>query len=327
MVDLSSPWLTPVIIVTFLLTSVGLGIALRVASRPTAARSRVLAHAGKTLEAEGQPDTSNARLREALRRRERARRWPTLTNWNRRTSEALLVGDVPLRPVEYAAMRVGFGTVLALAAYLLIGHPLIVGGVFIVGSLPPMFWLRWRQQRRRHQVDSQLADTLDLTVNALRSGQTFLRGLQLVAREMPKPISTEAATTIAEIQVGVPLAQALQNLADRSRNDDLGLVVAAVQIQASVGGDLGEVLGNISGTIRERYRIKSEVRALTAQGRLSGWIIGLLPLVLAGALVVLSPGYITPLIGTAIGQGLLGLAVFLWVLGFIVVRRIVTIEY
>ncbi len=319
-------WAVPALIATFVLVSAGLGLALHIAMRPASVRGRVAAYVADVTPRLS-PTRPNARWKGVLAERRRMRRWSAIAQWHQRMATDLMTADLPLRPIEWMAIRVGVGLLLAIVVAVRFGNPLFAEPALLVGAFMPPLWLRRRRTKRRHRIESQLPDALDLIANAVRSGQTFARGLKLVADELPAPMSTEAATALAEIQVGVSVDAALDNLSRRTRLYDIELIVAAVQIQQSVGGDLGEVLRNISATIRERGRIKAEVRALTAQGRLSGWVIGLLPIGLAVGLALINPDYMRPLFTEPLGRMLIGAAATLWVLGFVVVRRVVTVDF
>src|SRR5690606_32429750 len=145
--------------------------------------------------------------------------------------------------------------------------------------------------RRLHAFENQLSDTLNLWVNALRSGYSVLQGMEAIATELPPPISREFERVVQEVRLGLSLEQALANLVRRMPSEDLDLIVTAINIQREVGGNLAEILDIISHTIRERVRMKGEIRTLTSQGRLTGWVIGLLPLILAFLVYSINPRY------------------------------------
>ena len=325
---MTAAWAAPAVLLSFTLAMVAAGLAVSLATRPRSLRGRL----GPYMENAPSPSpspapASRARWRDALRRRQQLRRWRTLAAFHQRLATDLQAAELPLRPTEYVALRLGAGVVTGLVLYLRFGLPLAALPGLVVGAFLLQLWLRRRQAKRRHRFEAQLPDMLDLIATAVRSGQTFARGLQLVADELPGPIATEAAMTVAEMQVGVPLTVAMQHMADRNQLHDLELVVAAVQIQHAVGGDLGEVLGNIGATVRERGRIRGEVRALTAQARMSGWAIGLLPIGLGAGLALLNPTYMQPLITKTVGRALLLGAVVAWLAGFWFVRRIAAVEF
>ena len=142
---------------------------------------------------------------------------------------------------------------------------LLVGAV--IGFFLPRWYVRRRQGKRLNQFNKQLPDTITLIANALRAGSSFLQAIELVVREARPPISTEFQRVIREVNLGLPFEQALENLVRRVKSEDLELMVTAISIQYQVGGNLAEILDSIAFTIRERVRIKGEIRTLTAQQR------------------------------------------------------------
>ena len=203
----------------------------------------------------------------------------------------------------------------------------------LIGFMLPRFWLGRRKSSRLGAFNKQLPDTITLIANALRAGSSFLQAIEMVVREARPPVSTEFARVIREVNLGLPFEQALENMVRRVRSDDLELMATAISIQHTVGGNLAEILDSIAFTIRERVRIKGEIRTLTAQQRLSGYVVGFLPIGLAGFLFVAAPEFLKPmfdervkLIGLPAGVVILmigGVAMFL---GFMMIRRIVDIE-
>jgi tight adherence protein B len=184
--------------------------------------------------------------------------------------------------------------------------------------------------------DGQLSDTLNLWVNALRSGYSVLQAMEAIATELPPPVSVEFERVVQEVRLGLSVAQALDNMYHRVPSEDLDLVITAVNIQREVGGNLAEVLDNISFTIRERVRIKGEIRTLTAQGRISGTIISLLPIGLGLVLYLINPEYVSqlwimeaPWIFPNVipcGYVLIGVGGLMIFLGWLAIRKIVSIE-
>lgn len=199
----------------------------------------------------------------------------------------------------------------------------------------PLPWVYVRSLRARYyrRFDEQLADTLMLMSNSLRAGFSFLQALEMVARESPFPISNEFAMLTQEVSLGVSITQALENLGARIRSSDLDLVVTAVIIQRETGGGLAEILDTIAGVIHERMRIKGEVRTLTAQGRLTGAVLGFLPVFLGVGLHLVSrvaapndPSFMTPLMTEDVGKMMIAGALVLQVMGFAWIMKIVTIK-
>jgi tight adherence protein B len=247
--------------------------------------------------------------------------------------------DLHLRPTEYLAIWVGSTVGLPifmvfLSAFLpALRNPLLLLiGVF-VGFLLPRLWLARRRNGRLGAFNKQLPDTITLIANALRAGSSFLQAIELVVRESRPPISIEFARVIREVNLGLPFEQALENMVRRVRSDDLELMATAISIQHQVGGNLAEILDSIAYTIRERIRIKGEIRTLTAQQRLSGYVVAGLPIALAGFLFIAAPGFMDPMfdervsiIGLPAGVIILGFGGMMMFIGFMLIRKIVDIE-
>lgn len=166
----------------------------------------------------------------------------------------------------------------------------LVGGG--LGLFAPNFYVGWRKGQRLKAFDNQLGDTLNLLVNALRSGYSVLQAMEAVAKELPAPVSVEFRRVVQEIQLGLPMETALEHLLGRIASEDLDLVITAINIQREVGGNLAEILDVISHTIRERIRIKGEIAVLTSQGMATGWAITMMPLALMGILSIVNRPYI-----------------------------------
>jgi tight adherence protein B len=193
--------------------------------------------------------------------------------------------------------------------------------------------LNRRKGQRLKAFNSRLADTITLIANALRAGSSFLQAIEMVVRESEPPVSTEFGRVIREVNLGLPFEEALQNMVRRVRSDDLELMATAISVQHQVGGNLAEILDSISFTIRERIRIKGEIRTLTAQQRLSGYVVGFLPIGLTGVLFLIAPGFMDPMFrkppdvfGLPAGMLILGFGFFMMFIGFMIIRRIVDIE-
>lgn len=165
----------------------------------------------------------------------------------------------------------------------------------VIFSFIPDIYLAVRTRQRINAFNSQLGDTITMMANALRGGYSFLQTLDMVAREAPPPMSTEFRRVVQEVGLGLSTEEALQNLLRRMPSDDLELLITAVNIQMEVGGNLAQILDTIGHTIRERVRIKGEIRTLTAQGRISAWVITGLPVGLAIFIQTINPEYMKPI--------------------------------
>jgi tight adherence protein B len=212
---------------------------------------------------------------------------------------------------------------LALVLSLRFGNAIIgaVGFLFF-GSLPLLYVLQRRSQRLR-RFSEQFPDAIDMMTSALRAGHALGRAIQLVAMEAPEPIKTEFRKTFEEQNLGLPMREALMNLATRVDNVDLKLFVTAVVIQRESGGNLTEILTKISTTIRARFVLLGQIRVYTAQARFTAWILGILPVAIGLIIYTISPDYIKFLFQDPAGQVMLGFAVVLQIVGFLTIRRIV----
>ena len=249
-----------------------------------------------------------------------------LTRLGKGMDKKLEESDVLLSGGEFmvlvmAGFLITFGVVISLT--LNFWWAIAIG---IIMSFTPFFLVKRTRQKRLNSFNSQICDALVVMANSLRSGFSFLQSMDMVRKEMPDPIAKEFNRTFREVNLGTSTEKALQNLAQRVNSDDLDLVVTAVLIQRQVGGNLAEVLDKIAGTIRERVRIKGEIRTLTAQGRISGLIIGMLPVVLALIMVAINPSYIGELFQNRIGMIMLSMAIFGEVVGFMLIRKIIQIR-
>ena len=238
----------------------------------------------------------------------------------------LIKADIPLRGEEFITLIILISSGIFFLS-LIIFQNIAISLIFALTSLlVPKIFINFSKAKRIDKFNNQISDTLVIMANSLRAGFSFIQVMDLVSKEMPPPISQEFAKTFREINLGTPTEDALLNLNSRVESQDLEMTVTAVLIQRQIGGNLAEVLDNISNTIRERVRIKGEIKTLTAQGRISGLIIGLLPLALLGFLSVINPEYINLLFVNPVGLIMLGCAIFSEILGIMLIRKIINIK-
>jgi tight adherence protein B len=247
--------------------------------------------------------------------------------------------DLRLKTSEYLAIWAGT-TVGTPALFYVIGFvipsfhsPIVLIGGVILGFIAPRIWLGRRKAGRLNAFNKQLPDTITLIANALRAGSSFLQAIELVVRESRPPVSTEFGRVIREVNLGLPFDQAMENMVRRVRSEDFELMATAINIQHSVGGNLAEILDSIAYTIRERVRIKGEIRTLTAQQRLSGYVVGFLPFGLAGFIYLAAPTFFNPMFdskvaiaGLPAGVIILTAGLIMMLTGFAFIRKIVDIE-
>jgi tight adherence protein B len=260
-------------------------------------------------------------------------------DWGANMARELARADLQLRPSEYLALRTAAVVGAPMVTFVLgksvlpgLDNPLAVLVAVLAGWWIPRFWVNRRKNKRLQAFNNHLADTITLIANALRAGASFLQAIELVVRETQPPISTEFNRVIREVNLGLPFEQALSNMVRRVRSEDLELMTTAITIQHQVGGNLAEILDSIAFTIRERVRIIGEIRVLTAQQRMSGYVVAGLPIGLIGILTFIAPGFMDPMFedpsvaGIPYGVILLVVGGVLMLIGFLAIRRIVDIE-
>ena len=232
---------------------------------------------------------------------------------------------ISLAPAEYVAMVAAVALAAAAALAVLTGHWLFSAagamGVAYAGVVLP----RIRAARVRRRIEEQLPDALSMVAASLEAGHTFLRAIQLLCEEVEAPIAEELQRVVREAALGDSLVDALQRMADRLRIQDLDWAVQAIRIQHETGGRLSDLLHTIADFIRAREEVRREVQVLTAEGRMSAWVLGAMPVVLVIAIQTMNPGYLQPMLG---GWGLvaLGAAAASTATGVAMIARMVRIE-
>lgn len=238
----------------------------------------------------------------------------------------LIYADSKYALEEVLTVKLMSSVVFALLAYALSKNPIITLLTFFFIWVIPDLLISRMAKKRMVEFNAQLADGMLIICNALKAGYSFMQSMALVSKEMDGPLAKEFGTLIKEMSFGITMEESFNNLNQRVESEDLNLVINAILIQKDVGGNLSEILEKIIETIRERHRIKMEVSTLTAQGRLSGMIITLLPFVLAGFLLMVNPEYIMLLFQTPVGIGMVIYGLISQMIGFFVIRKITDIE-
>jgi tight adherence protein B len=241
------------------------------------------------------------------------------------------------RPKEFFMLSLGTAFAMILITFLLFGSKyqglskglgfaamvLITGAI---GFVIPNMYLSFKINNICRQLSRQVGDMILLLSNYLRAGHSFIRSVELVSWELQAPLSDELKTFTKDMNLGASFTDALDDLEKRTKDQDLGLVITAIQINHQIGGNLSEILDNISFTIRERLRLKGEISTLTAQGRMTAIVICLLPVGVALIISYLNPEFTSLLFTNTIGQGMLILAVLMELIGIFIIRKIIEIE-
>jgi tight adherence protein B len=249
--------------------------------------------------------------------------------WFANVSRDLARADLRYRPSEYLSLIVIASLGTGIVSGLLFKSILVAPIGMIIGVFLPGFYVKQKQGARLHTFEAQLADMLNLAVNSLRAGYSVLQALESVSKEMPSPTNVEIRRVVQEVQIGISMETALDNLLRRMDSPDLKLVVTAMNIQREVGGNLAEILETISHTIRERVRIKGEIRVLTSQQMATGYLVAGMPFALSAFLYLYNPSYIMRFFDPATqmcGIPMVICALLLIISGFLAVRQIVSIE-
>lgn len=195
-----------------------------------------------------------------------------------------------------------------------------------MGSLP-LIYIHLRKQRRLKAFAKQLPTALDLLKSSLEAGHTLLRGLQVVVAEFPDPISSEFRSAIEQSRLGLPLPRALEEMLKRVPQDDLRLLVVAVRVQSEVGSSLAVIIGRLSEIVRTRQRLQQQIKALTAQSKMSGIVVGFLPIVMLAAFSIIQPSYTHTLFYDPKGILILKVAGLLDIMAFLSIRRLLKVKY
>lgn len=249
--------------------------------------------------------------------------------FGKNSRQKLARANLKLTPAEYAVSHfVSIGALFAFAYLILSPGNIVTATVFgLIGAFIPRIYVGRQIGNRLKDFETQLPDTLGLWVNALRSGFSVLQAMEAIAKDAPEPTQTEFQRVVKEVQLGIDMPDALDHLLQRIDSPDLDLVITAVNIQREVGGNLAEILEVISHTIRERIKLKGEIRVLTSQGRMTGCLISGLPIALALFLNVISPSYMNQMFeNRACGWPMLGIGLALIGIGTAVIQKIVDIE-
>ncbi len=232
-----------------------------------------------------------------------------------------------MRPEEFATFWLIASFVPSGLLALLTGNAVLAGAVAIAGIIGPPIYVGKQKKKRISAFEHQLGDALVTMCNCLRSGLTLGQAIENIAADMSEPISKEFSRVCTEIKYGSTLENSLNTMAERIGSDDLSLAVTAINIQRQTGGNLSEILSGISETIRARVKLKADVRVVTASGKASGIVIGVLPIVLGFIIFLVNPDYMLNFIESGAGRVMLIIAAVMETMGFLMIKKILTIKY
>lgn len=238
--------------------------------------------------------------------------------------EAAGLGDDPIRVILVWIIIV---IVIPMIENLLGVQILVLVLTVIISAIAPLVYIIIRKKRRVVAFEKQLPPAIDIICNALKAGYTFQLAMNTVAKELEDPISEEFLMAFSETQYGVPLSTALKNVAKRTASKDIELLEVAVSVQTNVGGNMIEILQNISRSLREKHDLEADIQAKTASGKLTGILLAVLPIFLLIALSFLNPEYVSLFLNERNGRLMLAFAAGWELLGFLVIRKILNVKY
>ncbi|SHH95428.1 type II secretion system F family protein [Clostridium grantii] len=242
------------------------------------------------------------------------------------TEQMLISSGLEIDVEEYIMAKWILAAIMGGILYFILNNFifLFVGGV--LGYITPKFWVKGKIKKRIEKFNKELPNMINIIIGSLKSGYSFPQALKTVVEECDSPTKDEIGILMKEMSYGITMDDALQNLNKRMPSDDLELLIQAILIQRQVGGNLAGILEIIVETIRERIRIQRQVQTLTSQGRLSGRVIGALPVILGGMIYLMNPEYIKPLFSNNIGRILVGFSILSGVIGFILINKLTKIQ-
>jgi tight adherence protein B len=251
----------------------------------------------------------------------------TPRKWAEKIDRELHTSGIALTGGEFIILQLFLVILLFLVALALLQVSLVVIILPLLSIILPQLYISHRRNKKMRLFNNQLADVLLTLANSLKAGFSLFQAMEMASQEMPDPISSELRITLKEMTYGQSTETALLNFSKRLESKDLDLMITAILIQRQIGGNLAEILLNIHETIQQRLRIQGEVKTLTAQGRLSGYIIGALPIFIGLAITLIHPAYLAALFNSSLGLTMIAFGITLQFIGFIVIRKIINIKY
>jgi tight adherence protein B len=308
-----------------ILVLVGVGVYVSSSSERNIMEERL----GKYLDPE---ETKNSKREQSTLLTDWVNRRVEKSSWGDKLSRNLARADLKFKPGEFIAFIVIISITLAGFAWFIGGSNATAQTVsasigFLAGIVIPIMYLRSQQGRRLTKFNNQLSDMLNLMVNGLRAGYSTMQAMEAISKELPPPINEEFRRVVQEMQLGIPMDKALENLLRRIPSEDLDFVVTAINVQREVGGPLAEILDTIAYTIRERVRIKGEIKVMTAQVTMSGRILSGVPFGVFILLWFINQEYMMEFFNDPIcGGASIGVGVVMIAIGYFIMMKIADIE-
>ncbi len=244
-----------------------------------------------------------------------------------RSIDAMLKLSMPeVEFKKFVLMQIGIAFGIGMIVLAVTLHPIVAITAAVLGGVAPMLYLVRRKIGRQRMLDDQLPDAMDFLGRALKAGHSLSSGLQMMGNELPSPINAEFGHAFAQHSLGVPMEEVLKSMTKRIDSTDFAFFITAVLIQRQTGGDLSEVLKNISGMIRQRVRLQQQVKAKTAEGRFTGYLLTAFPAVMFVIMYMVKPDYAQKLTGDPMGQKMLAFAFIMQVMGLFAIKKITQVR-
>ncbi len=250
-----------------------------------------------------------------------------ITRIGENLQEQLLASDIAMKSEEFVTLWISITFFPAVIAALLLSNTFLAIILVAIGAASPILFMKVKKKKRTKMFETQLADALQIASNSLRSGLSFQQAMETISKDMMAPISSEFGRAVKEMNMGLSMDEALENVQKRVESNEFKIAVIAVSVQRQTGGNLSDILETIAGTLKERFDLKREVASITATGKLSGGVVAALPVIVTIILNLVSPGYLNPMLESNIGKVALIAAVVMEFLGILVIRKITTIKY
>lgn len=239
----------------------------------------------------------------------------------------LSMSGILIRPSEFLLFWLVLTLVPSTLLFMLGGNIIFSIILVIFGLLTPPLYVNKKRAKRVELFEQQLIDAISIMSSCLKAGLTFQQALVSISKEMPNPISEEFGRVVKELKLGSSIEISLTRLSDKIGSQNFMMIVSAILIQRQTGGNLSEILTNISGTIKERFKIKNEIKVLTATARTSGLVVGLMPVAIILVFMLFNPDYVTIFFESNLGIAMIITAIVMEVIGYLVIRKIVNIRF
>lgn len=251
---------------------------------------------------------------------------PLIGPFYKKQMNSLIAANVQLKPKEYFIITLTVPLILFIISWILTRMILAAIGIAIMGFMAPNIYISFLKSKRQKDMEEQLPEFLNILSNGVRAGLSLNQGMAIAIEEIKDPIHYEFSKLLHELNLGRSLQDALLDLGARAQNESIDIFVMSVTIQREIGGNLSEILDIIAETIRERLKLKRHINSVTSQNKMSALVVGLLPLGIAGAIAVISPGYMDPLFTDPRGQILLGIMVVMMITGMYLLKKITEVS-